>query len=211
MHARFPASFRCEKLAGDQLALLRGLDLFHCLTAVGKPIYEMHVARFGRLVDHQKSEEWGFLYEDLVNSVRGHLPAAVDFVVGHVADIATGPERQTVTLAMATRSRRASWCLPRDTAMPSATRSASSRKVIRDAHSLSLGFSLAPADGNTFGFPGLTYYGDRLAERIAYVSFFPVGETMRANLFCYRGHDGAWGQAPFASARGRCSSKPCPG
>ena len=195
MHARFPASFRCEKLAGDQLALLRGLDLFHCLTAVGKPIYEMHVARFGRLVDHQKSEEWGFLYEDLVNSVRAHLPAAVDFVVGHVADIATGPERQTVTLSNGDTIEARLVVLASGYSDAVRQKVGVERKVIRDAHSLSLGFSLVPAEGNTFGFPGLTYYGDRLAERIAYVSIFPVGETMRANLFCYRGHDGAWGKA----------------
>src|SRR4051794_9832514 len=43
--------FRCEKLANEQLDLLREIGLFDCLTAVGKPIREMHVVRFGRLVD----------------------------------------------------------------------------------------------------------------------------------------------------------------
>ena len=128
MHARFPASFRCEKLAGDQLALLRGLGLFHCLTAVSKPIHEMHIARFGRLVERKPSEEWGFLYEDLVNSVRQHLPPVVDFVVGHVSEIATGPERQTVTLSNGERSMRDWSCSPPDIATLFAKRSASSAR-----------------------------------------------------------------------------------
>jgi 2-polyprenyl-6-methoxyphenol hydroxylase-like FAD-dependent oxidoreductase len=130
-----------------------------------------------------------------VNSVREHLPPLVDFVVGRVSDIEAGPQRQTVILSNGATIDARLVVLASGYSDALRQKVGIERKVIRNAHSLSLGFSIVPAGRNGFDFPGLTYYGDRLAERIGYVSFFPIGEVMRANLFCYRGHDGAWGKA----------------
>ena len=195
IHRVHPPEFRCEKLANEQLGLLRGLGLFDCLTAVGKPIRRMHVVRFGRLVDRLDSEEHGFFYEEFVNAVRARLPAQVEFIVGRVAELSAGPDRQRVTLANGDVIDARLMVLASGLGDTLRQKVGIGRRVIRDRHSLSVGFSVAPAAGTSFDFPALTYYGDRLAERIGYLSFFPVKDEMRANLFCYRGHDGAWARA----------------
>lgn len=190
-----PPEFRCEKLAGAQLDLLREIGLFDCLTAVGKPIRKMHVVRFGRLVDRMASEEHGFFYEEFVNAVRARLPAQVEFIVGRVTELSAGPDRQRVTLSNGDVIDARLIVLASGLGDVLRQKLGITRRIIRDTHSLSIGFSVAPAPGDSFDFPGLTYYGDRLSERIGYVSFFAIKDEMRANLFCYRGHDGAWARA----------------
>ena len=41
-----------------------------------------------------------------------------------------------------------------------------------------------PAAASTFR--ALTYYPERVADRMAYLTLFPIGSAMRANLFVYR-------------------------
>jgi 2-polyprenyl-6-methoxyphenol hydroxylase-like FAD-dependent oxidoreductase len=64
------------------------------------------------------------------------------------------------------------------------------RHVISKHHSIMLGFDLIPR--GTFEFPALTYYGERAADRAAYVTLFPIGGVMRANLCVYRDVDDPW-------------------
>jgi 2-polyprenyl-6-methoxyphenol hydroxylase-like FAD-dependent oxidoreductase len=66
------------------------------------------------------------------------------------------------------------------------------RHDISKTHSIMLGFDLKPADRASFAFPALTYYGERIADRAAYITLFPIGATMRANLCVYRDMDDPW-------------------
>ena len=43
-----------------------------------------------------------------------------------------------------------------------------------------------------FDFPALTYFSERPSDRIPYITLFPVGKRMRANLFAYREADDPW-------------------
>src|SRR6195952_3298890 len=43
-----------------------------------------------------------------------------------------------------------------------------------------------------FAFPALTYFSERTSDRTGYLTLFPIGNTMRANLFVYRGMDDPW-------------------
>jgi hypothetical protein len=43
-----------------------------------------------------------------------------------------------------------------------------------------------------FEFPALTYFSERASNRIPYMTLFPVGKRMRANLFAYREADDPW-------------------
>jgi 2-polyprenyl-6-methoxyphenol hydroxylase-like FAD-dependent oxidoreductase len=191
----YPPDFRCEKLAGEQPGLLRDLGLFACMEAVAKPIDYMHVARFGQLVERMPSREYGFPYEDLVNAVRKRIPASVDFIAGRVEDIAASDDRQHLVLSNGGAIDARLAILASGPLDGLQQKLGIARRVIRNAHSLTIGFDIAPAGRAAFAFPALTYYGDRLAQRIGYVSFFPVGDVMRANLFCYRGHDAEWARA----------------
>jgi 2-polyprenyl-6-methoxyphenol hydroxylase-like FAD-dependent oxidoreductase len=66
------------------------------------------------------------------------------------------------------------------------------RRDISKTHSIMLGFDLAPAERASFSFPALTYYGERVADRTAYITLFPIGASMRANLCVYRDMDDPW-------------------
>ncbi|MEJ0014018.1 MAG: hypothetical protein WDM94_15690 [Bauldia sp.] len=66
------------------------------------------------------------------------------------------------------------------------------RYVVSPNHSITIGFDLTPVGRPRFAFPALTVYPSRLDERIAYLSMFPVGDTMRANFFVYRDMRDPW-------------------
>ncbi len=51
---------------------------------------------------------------------------------------------------------------------------------------------MAPVGRPAFDFPALTYFSERSSDRIPYLTLFPVGNTMRANLFTYREMDDPW-------------------
>jgi 2-polyprenyl-6-methoxyphenol hydroxylase-like FAD-dependent oxidoreductase len=60
------------------------------------------------------------------------------------------------------------------------------REVISPHHSISIGFDLKPLERPGFPFRAMTYYGESVRERAAYVTLIPIGNVMRANLFLYR-------------------------
>jgi 2-polyprenyl-6-methoxyphenol hydroxylase-like FAD-dependent oxidoreductase len=66
------------------------------------------------------------------------------------------------------------------------------REVVSACHSISIGFDLTPVGRAVFDFPALTYYPERTNDHVAYVAFFPIGATMRANLFVYRDQRDLW-------------------
>jgi 2-polyprenyl-6-methoxyphenol hydroxylase-like FAD-dependent oxidoreductase len=66
------------------------------------------------------------------------------------------------------------------------------RRIVSACHSISIGFDIAPVGRARFGFPALTYFSERSSDRIPYLTLFPIGNRMRANLFAYREIDDPW-------------------
>src|SRR5262249_27320634 len=66
------------------------------------------------------------------------------------------------------------------------------RDILSTSHSISIGFDLKPVGRPTFDFRALTYFPERAADRMAYITLFPIGATMRANLFVYRDMQDPW-------------------
>jgi 2-polyprenyl-6-methoxyphenol hydroxylase-like FAD-dependent oxidoreductase len=66
------------------------------------------------------------------------------------------------------------------------------RQIISACHSISIGFDLEPVGRAAFPFPALTYFSERPSDRIPYLTLFPIGTRMRANLFAYREADDPW-------------------
>jgi 2-polyprenyl-6-methoxyphenol hydroxylase-like FAD-dependent oxidoreductase len=66
------------------------------------------------------------------------------------------------------------------------------RKDLSPCHSIMLGFDLVPVGRVGFDFPALTYYAERAGDRTAYITLFPIGGAMRANLCIYREVDDPW-------------------
>ncbi|RAK60734.1 FAD-dependent monooxygenase [Phenylobacterium hankyongense] len=191
-HAVCPAQFRVEKIAGVQVELLRRMGLLDCLAAAGAPFVKVVNARRGRVLDETFGQHYGILYDDMVRVVREQLPPAVRFLVDRVVQIETGPDHQQVTLAggevisarLVVLATGMGDLLRQDLGI--------SRRVIFEKHSTTFGFSISPAPGQAFGFPSLTYYGEQQADAIDYLTLFPVGDVMRANLFTYRDYRDPW-------------------
>ena len=66
------------------------------------------------------------------------------------------------------------------------------RKLLSECHSISIGFDVKPAGRQAFEFPALTYYAERTEDQTALLTLFPIGATMRANLFVYRDMHDPW-------------------
>ena len=64
------------------------------------------------------------------------------------------------------------------------------RSVISANHSLTFGFDIETSSRRI-----LTYYGERVGDGIDYLTVFPFGPGMRANLFCYREPGDAWARS----------------
>src|SRR5262249_6019792 len=77
------------------------------------------------------------------------------------------------------------------------------REITSRCHSISAGFDVVPVGRSAFDFPALTYFSERPSDRIPYLTLFPIGSRMRANLFVYRAFDDPWlrelRQAPVAT------------
>src|SRR5450631_4431771 len=70
-----------------------------------------------------------------------------------------------------------------------ATHSASSVKS--SAHAIRSRWG-SMSNRSAFDFPALTYWPKRSSARMAYLSIFPVGAAMRANLMVYRDMTDPW-------------------
>jgi 2-polyprenyl-6-methoxyphenol hydroxylase-like FAD-dependent oxidoreductase len=144
------------------------------------------VARRGRLVEKRPSDQYGILYDRLVNTVRAQIPCSVDFVHGKVTALSTGPERQRVTMANGEKISARLAVLANGLNSGLRQKLGMARDELSACHSITFGFDMTPAGRLGFDFRALTYYGERIADRTAYLTAFPVGAAMRANLFVYR-------------------------
>jgi 2-polyprenyl-6-methoxyphenol hydroxylase-like FAD-dependent oxidoreductase len=192
-HAIYPFDFRSEKLAGPQVHLLRRTGLADAVLSAATVTDELWIARFGRLVERRRvrGDQYGILYDTLVNAVRAEIPSAA-FVAAKVTAVSTGVDRQTMVLSNG--EKIGTRLLVLATGLNNGLRRmlGISRVEHSICHSISIGFDVVPADGGGFAFPSLTYYPERAAERISYLTLFPMGAAMRANLFLYREARDPW-------------------
>jgi 2-polyprenyl-6-methoxyphenol hydroxylase-like FAD-dependent oxidoreductase len=192
MRAKHPPEFRCEKIVDDQLQLVEQLDLLDLLTPVSTRVDRMLVVRPGNIQELRKTTEYGFSYQDFINSLRANLPGQVRFVNERVAKICNSEEMQTIELASGETISTRLVVLATGLAQGVRQNLGITRDTVHHQHSLCVGFSLRPGEGQKFNFPALTYYSERLESGIAYITLFPTGEEMRANLFTYHGYQDAF-------------------
>lgn len=191
-HRSYPADFRCEKLDGGQVATLKKTGLAEAVLGAATFDGSAHVARYGRLLDEKPSDQWGILYDTLVNRIRAEIGGRSSFVCTKVKAIALSADRQTLSLANGESISARLVVLA--TGLNSALRRSLGieREVVSACHSVTAGFDVAPADRSAFAFRALTYYPERAADRLAYLTLFPIGAVMRANLMTYREMDDPW-------------------
>ncbi len=189
---QYPAEFRCEKLDGDQMAILRRTGLADAVLTNSTHDREAWVARYGRIVEKRPGDQQGIFYASLVNTVRAEIPANVRHIEAKAIGISTGADRQTVTLSNGEEVRARLVILANGLSLSLRDALKLGRDTISKCHSISIGFNMKPVGRETFPFPALTYYSETPANRAALITMFPIGETMRANLFVYRDMDDPW-------------------
>lgn len=192
-HESYPADFRVEKLSGH-VQIERFLK-----TGIGESVLrratfagENWIARFGRLLDKAPSRQFSILYDSLVNAVRDEIPANVERICAKAVSIETSPERQKVVLANDETISARLIVLANGLNVGLRHQLGITRRIVSACHSIAIGFDVVPIGRNAFDFPALTYFSERPSDRIPYISLFPIGSRMHANLFVYRGFDDPW-------------------
>jgi 2-polyprenyl-6-methoxyphenol hydroxylase-like FAD-dependent oxidoreductase len=191
-HRQYPKDFRCEKLDASQVTLLRKTGLAGAVLSAATCDEEVWIARFGHLVEKRPNAQYDLIYDTLVNTVRAEVPPSVEFIPAKAAAIATSDQRQSVTLSTGEEISARLIVLANGLNISLRHTLGIGREVTSPCHSISIGFDLAPVDDPAFDFRALTYYPESAAGRMAYLTLFPIGSTMRANLFVYRDMDDLW-------------------
>ncbi len=191
-HPVYPPDFRCEKLDGVQVEILKKTGLAEGVLPAATPDRESWVARFGRLLEKRPGDQHGIFYAPLVNTVRGLIPSRVPTIVAKATAISTGDERQTVTLSDGEEISARLVVLANGLNISLRNSLGLTREILSECHSISIGFDMKPVGRHAFAFPALTYYAERIEDRAALITMFPIGATMRANLFVYRDMHDLW-------------------
>ena len=69
-HIVYPPDLRCEKLDGPQVSVLRRTGLADAVLRAGTLDGECWIARFGRVIEKRAGDQYGILYDTLVNTIR---------------------------------------------------------------------------------------------------------------------------------------------
>jgi len=191
-HEHYPFDLRCEKLVGRQVDILRRTGLADLVLPAATLDGECLIVQFGRVVRRRPADQWGILYGTLVNTVRAAIPAGTSFIQGKVTQVANGPGRQVVSVSTGEEIS----CRLVILASGLNTGLRQSLGIVREdlsrTHCICVAFDMKPAARSRFDFRALTCFPDRASDRIAYITLFPVGDTMRVNLMVYRNIDDPW-------------------
>lgn len=191
-HPLYPPDFRCEKLDGAQVELLKKTGLADGVLRAATHDRECWIARFGHLVDKRPGDQYGIYYTPLVNTVRGLIPQDVPVIHAKATSIDTSDDRQTVTLSNGESVSARLIVLANGLNTGLRDRLGLRREILSECHSTTIGFDAKPVGRPSFAFPALTYYAERTSDRAALITLFPIGATMRANLFVYRDMRDPW-------------------
>jgi 2-polyprenyl-6-methoxyphenol hydroxylase-like FAD-dependent oxidoreductase len=188
----YPDDFRCEKLDGFQVSILEKTGLADLILPATTHDREVWLARFGCLMDCRPSDQHGIFYNDLVNTVRAIIPPQVRRAVARAVDLATSDDRQSVTLSTGETLSARLIVLATGLSVGLRDRLGIRRTVTSPCHSITAGFNLVPVGRPAFPFRALTYHPERARDGISYLTVFPIGDLLRANLMTYRTMDDPW-------------------
>jgi len=185
--------YRVEKLSGhQQIERFRKTGLAEAVLRSATHDGENWIARFGVLLDKKPSQQFGIMYDALINIIRAEIPPEVETVHAKATAVVTSAERQKLTLSNGIELSARLVVLANGLNVGLRQAIGIERRIVSACHSISLGFDMAPVGRAAFGFPALTYFSERSSDRTPYVTLFPVGASMRANLFVYRNTDDPW-------------------
>ena len=192
-HPVYPSDFRVEKLSGrEQIERFRKTGLAEATLRSATHDEENWIARFGYLLDKRPSQQYGIMYDALVNAIRAEIPPGVEQIFAKALSISTSAERQKLALSNGDTISARLVVMANGLNVGLRRMLGIERRMVSAGHSISIGFNLAPVGRPSFDFPALTYFSERPSDRTPYLSLFPIGNIMRANLFVYREIDDPW-------------------
>jgi 2-polyprenyl-6-methoxyphenol hydroxylase-like FAD-dependent oxidoreductase len=192
-HPVYPPDFRVEKLSGElQVERFRRTGVAEATLRLATHDQENWIARFGYLLDKRPSQQYGIMYDTLVNSIRAQIPLNVESIFAKAVSISTSAERQKIVLSNGEEISARLVVLTNGLNVGLRHQLGIERRLVSACHSISIGFYMAPVGRPAFDFPALTYFSERARDRTGYLTLFPIGNTMRANLFVYRETDDPW-------------------
>jgi 2-polyprenyl-6-methoxyphenol hydroxylase-like FAD-dependent oxidoreductase len=191
-HIVYPPELRCEKLAGEQVELLHKTGLAGAILPATTLDGEVWEARFGYVVGQKPSDQHGIMYDTLVNAVRAQIAPGVETICAKASSIANSGERQKLVLSNGEEISARLVVIANGLNVGLRHMLGMKRRVISECHSVTLGFDVEPAGRAPFDFPALTYWPKRSSSRMAYLTVFPIGKAMRANLMVYRDMTDPW-------------------
>jgi 2-polyprenyl-6-methoxyphenol hydroxylase-like FAD-dependent oxidoreductase len=209
-HAVYPPDFRAEHLDGPQIAQLRRLGFLDELTDDLFQGDTVALAKSGRVIATAPRENYGLRYEALVNRARAKLPTNVEVVTGRVTSIDIEYNLQRIRMASGRSLTGRLVIVATGQGYALCRQIGITRRIIREAHSLTFGLDLEPIGSSRFEHSFLVYQRERIADRIDYLAAFVMGATTRVNLFTYRDHRDRWTQA-FLKDPGRALAEALPG
>ncbi len=192
-HPVYPPDFRVEKISGEeQIERFRRTGIAESVLESATHDGENWIARFGYLLDKRPSQQFGLMYDSLVNAIRAEIPPGVERLYAKVTAVATSAERQKLTLADGETISARLVVMANGLNVGLRRSLGIERQIVSACHSISLGFDVAPVGRPAFDFPALTYFSERPSDLIPYLTLFPIENRMRANLFSYREPDDLW-------------------
>ena len=177
-HPVYPPDFRVEKLSGEeQVDRFRKTGIAESVLRSATHDGENWIARFGYLLDKRPSQQFGIMYDSLVEAIRAEIPPAVERLYAKVTAVATSAERQKLTLSDGETISARLVVLANGLNVGLRRSLGIERQIVSACHSISIGFDIAPVGRPVFDFPALTYFSERPGDRIPYITLFPVGNA----------------------------------
>jgi 2-polyprenyl-6-methoxyphenol hydroxylase-like FAD-dependent oxidoreductase len=183
----FPAVFKAEKIEPDQVELLRRMGLLELILPRARRIREIRSYYNGRLFRTVWEEQYGLSYSDMVNPLRANLFEfeRAKFKMARVEGIENSPELQRVTLASGEQLSARLLILASGVTGQIPAALGLKRTSIQNHRCLAAAFTVERTDGQHFDFDSATCYPESTALGVDYITFFPIGDTMRVNLFAF--------------------------
>ena len=98
-HPVYPPELRCEKIGGEQLDLLRKTGLADATLRATTHDGENWEARFGYVVARKPSDQYGIMYDALVNTMRAQILPDIPTIHAKASSISNSAERQKIMLS----------------------------------------------------------------------------------------------------------------
>jgi len=184
----YPDEFRAEKLEPDQFEALEDLGLIDLVRPRAENfIAEVHALKGKREKIIPCHKHRGMDYSATVNSFRKELREQELLVIEKIEQVHDTPAGCEVVLPDGS-SFRGKLCVVATGVSKGLRKSLGLQMHARNALiSTTFGFDIEPASDEHFPFQAFNVYPERFTSGLQYLTFFPIGDRMRCNLFtCWK-------------------------